>query len=166
MVAIITRDNLTSAKTPATGRKLFTLDGDTFEIGSTGLRDLSGIVNMTYVDSCRLLGIRTRDGVLVHGVDVILKAGAPPSVVLLTNDRTNTGSFKPAYPVTGRAVAATGNLTATTGPGADVTINPAFGITMHGATPGVAYQFSLAYTTLAGWASALPGVADGDPIGV
>lgn len=164
-LTLLTRSDITSAETPATGRKLFTLDGDTFELGSTGLRDLSGLLVMTWIDAGRLLACRTGERTQLHIVDLILKAGAPPSVTILQNDRTNTGTFKPAYPVTGRAVAAEGNMSGVTGPSADVTVNAAFGVVVHGATPGQKYQASLSWESFTGWASALPGVADGQPIG-
>lgn len=166
MVAIITRNELTSTKNTATGRKTLTVDGDSVDIGSTGMRDLSGLMNTTYIESGRLLISRTEKQVQLHIFDLILASGAPAAVTLLTNDRPNMASFRPAYPVTGRAIAAEGNMTSLRAPSADVAVNRNSGVVLYGAAAGEKYQASLCWETSNVWPGTLPGVADGDPIGV
>lgn len=161
---IVTRAEFTSAATAATNRKLLTVDGLTLDIGNTGRRDLSSFLNLTHIESGRI--VMSRDGVRIQLwlIDIILKAGAPASATVMSNDRTNTGMLYPTYVATGRAIAATGNGTSTNGPAADVYVNKNLGIVLHGATVGIAYQAAVSWETAAGWGSTLPGVADGQPI--
>lgn len=166
---LITRAEITSVTSPATGRKILTLDNDTFEIGTTGVRDLSALMNMTNLDSGRLLLSRTGDRVQLWLVDIKVKAGAPSSFVLMTQDRTATSSFFPPYVATGRAIASSGTGTTTDGPSSDVYVNTHLGVALHGATAGLTYQAAIDWVTLRGWpsvAAGLPGVEDGAPIGV
>lgn len=139
----------------------------THEIGSTGRRDVSGLATMTWLDSGRFVLMRTGQRVDWFGINLLVKAGAPSSFTVFTNDRTNTGFFEPNdYAVTARAIAASGNGTSVTGPGCDVFINKDLGTTLHGATAGQTYQFHASWSVTTGWPTGLPGVADGDPIGV
>jgi len=163
---LLTRADFTTTAIAATKRKTLTADATAVEIGDTGVRDLSGLLNMTYLDSARLLLIRDGDDTQLHLVDIKVKAGAPAVIIIMTNDRTGTVGFKPPYVATGRAIAATGNGTASLGASADVYVNTALGVVMHGATPGLTYQASVRWLTYQAWPNVLPGVADGDPIGV
>lgn len=163
---LVTRAEFSSTPVGLNMRKAVTFDGDVLEIGDTGLRDMSGSLNMTHLESGRLLLSREGRSVSLWLVDIILKATAPSSVTLLNQARPNTGSFFPPYAATGRAVAAVGSGSAVNGPGADVFINPSLGVVLHGAATGVSYKASLGWKTSAAWPASLPGVADGTPIGV
>ncbi|KQR43438.1 hypothetical protein ASF87_16745 [Microbacterium sp. Leaf161] len=163
---LISRAEITSAATPATNRKLLTLDGLALDIGDTGPRDISANLLLTYITSARLILARENGFVALHGVDVLIKAGAPSSIVLQNQARSNQGMFNPPYMATGRAVATSGSGTTSGGAGADVVVNNQLGIVMHGVTPGVTYQFSVLWKTDVLWGAALPGVVDGQPIGV
>lgn len=164
---LITRAEITSAEVAASNRKTLTLDGVTIDVGDTGVRDLSALINIaTNLDSGRLLLARNGRRVQLWLVNVVVKAGAASPTIVMTNSRSNTSGFYPPYVATGRAVAASGNGTASAGASADVYVNTSLGVVLHGATPGVAYQASLCWDTLAGWPNVLPGVADGSPIGV
>ena len=168
-MTLVTRDKLNWLTTILNKRKLLTVDGDNYEIGKTGQRDMSGLMLMTNLDSGRLLLERDGNRAALHGVDVVVKAGSPSVVTMMQNARTGTAPMYPSYPATGRAIATIGNGTTSLGASADVYVNTQLGVVLHGATPGLTYQFSVSWSTTANWWSepaALPGVADGDPIGV
>lgn len=163
-LTLITRAEFDSSAVAGTGRKLLTVDGLTIDVGDTELRDVTGTMNTAGITSGRLLLARVGDLVQLFLVDLIVAAGAPSSLVVQNQARTNQGGFYPKYGVTGRAVATSGSGTASGGAGADLFVNTQLGIVLHGVTPGVTYQAAVAWRTDAGWPSGLPGVADGQSI--
>lgn len=162
---LITRAEITSASSLA-NRKAFVLDGLTIELGDTGLRDVTAYMNMTWIESGRVLLARVGDMVELSLVDILIKAGAPAALVVQNNVRVNQQGFYPPYGRSGRAVATSGTGTASGGAGLDMFVNSGLGVVLYGAQPGVTYQASLAWKTEAVWPASLPGVADGQPIGV
>lgn len=161
---LITRAEITSTATPATLRRLFTIDGEAVDIGDTGLRDITATMNAAGITSGRLLLGRVGDLVMLFIVDLVVAAGAPSSLVVQNQSRANQTGFYPKYGVTGRGVATSGTGTVSGGAGADLYVNNQLGIVLHGVTPGVTYQGAVAWRTDAAWPNVLPGVADGQPV--
>lgn len=156
---LITRAEVTSAATAATGRKTFTLDGSTFELGDTGLRDLSGTFAAGKVASGRVLVRRERNTVTWFFVGVTLAAGATTAETILANSDASLTPFAPPY---------TTNATVMSSATAQARLmaNASGSIAVHYGAAGFAYSGSITYLTNKAWPTTLPGVADGQPVGV
>lgn len=153
---LITRAEITSITTPATGRKALVLDGATIELGDTGMRDLSGMFVAGKVASGRLLVQRV--GNTVTWTLVPLKLAGPVGTVHdIVKSSTLTG-FMPRY------AAATTMLQSDAEQARLITISD--GLSIHYGLADVNYSASFTYITTNAWPTTLPGVADGQPVGI
>lgn len=157
-MTLITRAEVTSITTAATGRKAFTLDGATIELGDTGLRDLSGMFVAGKVASGRALVRRAGNTVTWFFAGVNLAAGTTNNETIINID-SNVAQFAPKY-TAGSTVLAGGTEIAR------VVANASGSVSVLDGLPGYSYTGSLTYLTDKTWPATLPGVADGQPIGV
>lgn len=158
-MTLITRAEVTSVTTPTTRRKALVLDGDTIELGNTGLRDLSGLFTAGSVASGRVLVQRIGNTVTWTLVSLNL-AGAVPSVHnILANTSGRFDGFKPSYTMASVLMQSSSIL-------GRLMINGSGSVDIHYGTGGVAYPGEITYQTNAPWPTTLPGVADGEPVGV
>lgn len=151
---LISRAEVTSITTTATGRKALTLDGGTIELGDTGLRDLSGLFTAGKVTSGRVLVQRIGNVVTWQFDLVTLPADAVHPWAIITNATALSGVLPtvgthtvPAITVAGGAVRLVVE--------ANGTVSIYYGI------PATAYLGVLTYVTTKPWPTTLPGVADG-----
>lgn len=152
---LITRAQITSITTPATGRKALVLDGATIELGDTGIRDVSGLFIAGTVASGRLLFRRT--GNLVTIILVALKT-AQTATNLKIIDVGGVG-FRPPYSKAEAYIeGGTTQQSRITAAGN--------GIYVQLANSAFTYTAMLEFVTSDAWPTTLPGVADGQPIGV
>lgn len=153
---LISRAEVTSITDATTGRKAFVLDGSTIELGNTGLRDLSGMFTAGKVTSGRLLVQRINN--TVTWTLVSLNFAGPVGDIHDFITSTTLAGFMPTYQ------AATTLLQSNTEQARLITI--ANGLSIHYGIAAVGYVSSFTYTTTNVWPTTLPGVADGQPVGV
>jgi hypothetical protein len=162
MPNIWSEDDFKFIETTATGRRALQLpSGTTLELGDTGIRDMSGNFIAGTVASGRLL-VR-RNGQLVTWIFDQLKVAASQNNL---NSRImdllavpGLSAFRPPYT---ESEAYNSGKTATQGRIAIA----ANGVYVQFADPTLTYTLMVSYITNDAWPSALPGVADGQPIGV
>lgn len=156
---LLSRAEINSITTPATGRKALVLDGTTIEVGNTGLRDVSGLFVADHVASGRILVQRIGNTVTWSLIGVNL-AGSVSSVwSLLANPAGRFDSFRPAYTA---AAALFESKTSS----ARLIINGSGSVDIHYGQAGLGYGGSISYVTNNPWPATLPGVADGQPVGI
>lgn len=156
---LITRAEVTSIITPATGRVALVLDGKTIELGDTGWRDLSGSLN-TLVSSGRILVRRQKGTITWRFIDVILAAGATTAQNLLSSVDPLVTPFLPGYH-SYDSVKSSGTVEGR------FTVLTAGSPRLDYATVSAGYAGLVSFPYRDAWpATALPGVADGEPIGV
>jgi len=156
---LISRAEITSAATTATGRKALVLDGSTLELGDTGWRDLSG--SLDALVSGRVLVRRQAGRVTWNFINILLASGASATAQnILTTDALRD-PFLPDYvayaPVKVNA-----------------TVEGRFSVLVSGsprldyATVGAVYSGTVSFPVRGSgaWPTTLPGVADGQPVGV
>lgn len=153
---LVTRAEVDSVINAANGRKALVIDGATIELGDTGPRDLSGLFIAGTVQSGRLLSRRIGNVVTlifdnlkvtaaVSGTNVKIHDLASGFRALYTKaEAYNTGATAPQ----GRLASA----------GA--------GVYVQFANSTFTYATQMTYVTSDPWPATLPGVADGQPIGV
>lgn len=148
---LITRAEMTSVKVGS--RVQHVLDGYTYDVGATGIRDLSQFRHVNF-SAGRILAQRVGRLVTIYLVGMVPAVSAA-SPTVMSQDRTNTGNFFPPYLASGR------------GQGVDVEITTAGQIIARGAQLGVPFSASISYITdKPFWQGSLPGVADGDTVPV
>jgi len=156
---LITRAEVTSITDATTGRKALVLDGATLELVDTGIRDLSGLFTAGNVASGRVLVQRTGRTVTWTLVSLNL-AGSVASVwSILANTAGRFDGFKPTY-------TAAATLMQSEAEYARIMVNGSGSVDIHYGAAGVNYVGTITYTTTAPWPTTLPGVADGQPVGV
>lgn len=150
-------DDFKFIETAATGRRALQLpSGTTIELGDTGIRDLSGLFVAGTVQSGRLLSRRV--GNIVQIIFDNLKVTA---AVAGTNVKIHdlASGFRAPYPETEAfntgATAPQGRLS-----------SAGAGVYVQFANSTFTYATILTYVTSDAWPATLPGVADGQPIGV
>lgn len=164
---LITRAEFTSAKNATSLGKTLTIDGDTIQVGDTGRRDVTALMNMQWLDAGRIVFRRQGNKVDFWLIGLLVKAGAPSSITIFTNDRTGMSPINPPYIAGDPVFPGTGNVSGLTGPVAFASVNTSHGIAVHGVQPGLTYNGHLDWeTSNAWWSGALPGVADGETAGV
>lgn len=159
---LITRAEVTSIISAASGRKALVLDGATIELGDTGWRDLSGSLN-ALVTSGRVLVRRQAGSVTWNFINIVLASGASTSAQDIFNTTADTlrDAFLPdyvAYESSKLNAAVTGR----------------FAVLISGSprldygTTGAAYNGIVSFPVRGSgaWPGTLPGVADGQPVGV
>ena len=157
---LVTRAEVNSISTPATGRKALVLDGATIELGDTGWRDLSGSLNPLVTG--RILVRRQAGRITWNFINIVLATGASTAQNLF-NATVDTlrDSFLP-------------DSNAYEGIHANATQTGRFSVLTSGsprldyATPTTGYSAMVSFPVrgTGTWPSTLPGVADGQPVGV
>ncbi|WP_242085971.1 hypothetical protein [Microbacterium lacticum] len=157
---LITRAEVTSIIDSATGRKALVIDGQTIELGDTGWRDLSGSLDALVTG--RVLTRRKMDTIWWRFINIVLQPGASQAQNLLSGTDVLREPFLPDF------------IHAYAPVKVNATVEGRFSVLTAGsprldyATLGAAYSatFSFPVRGSGTWSSALPGVADGEPVGV
>lgn len=157
-ITLITRAEVTSIADATTGRKALVLDGATIELGDTGLRDLRPMFTPGRVASGRVLVQRVGSRVTWYLDSLNLAAGVT-TIWNLIPAGGNLARF--AAPVTAGAT-----LMQSKSEYARLVIGIGGSIDIHFGASGINYIGVISYDTKLGWPVALPGVADGQPVGV
>lgn len=158
---LITRAEVTSIITPATGRRALVLDGATIELGDTGLRDLSGLFEPSTVVSGSVRVWRIGNMVEWQFVNIVLPTSAQGQTIM-SNAGQAAGALTPFLPPTGDAVS-TGLLGSDT---ARARVSSGGVIQIQYGEAGVAWNMSAIFVTNRAWPTTLPGVVNGQPVGV
>lgn len=158
---IITESYFKPITNAATGRVAFEVKGvdgttKTVENGDTGVRDLSGLFNAGKVTSGRVL-VR-RIGNVVTWTLVSLNLAGPVASVHDLIGNTGLAGFMPDY-------LAAASLMQSEAEHARL-ITGTNSLSIHYGMAGVNYVGVLTYVTGKAWPTALPGVADGQPVSV
>lgn len=153
---LISRAEVTSITTSATGRKALTLDGSTIELGDTGWRDLTGLYTAGKVTSGRVL-VRRMGNVVTWNLQSLNLAGPVASTHDFINSSTLAG-FMPEYLSAGVLMQSDSELARLV-----VGTNT---LSVHYGIEAVNYIGGLSYVTYKAWPTTLPGVADGQPVGI
>lgn len=154
------RSHLAYDEVPATGRKTLTVNGGTaIELGDTGLRDLSGMFAAGKVASGRVLVRRQGNLVTWYFVDLKLATGATSAETILTNGDGSLTPFGADYQTHSTAM-----INASTF--ARLMVTGTSSIAVHYGVAGVGYSCTITYLTSKPWPTTLPGVANGQPVGV
>ena len=157
-MTMISRAEVTSIITPATGRKALVLDGTTIELGDTGIRDLSGMFDAGKVASGRLTVQRVGNTVTWSVKSLNLAAGVTSIWSLITN--TSLVGMLPSGSYSENAT-----LMQSDAESARFIVGNN-NAAIHYGISAVNYSGTLTYLTNRAWPTALPGVADGQPVGV
>lgn len=153
---LITRAQITSITTPATNRKALVLDGATIELGDTGIRDVSGLFVAGTVLSGRLLLRRVGNIVQIIFADLKVTAAVSGTNVKIHDLASGfRAPYSEAEAYNTGAAAPQGRLA-----------SAGAGVYVQFANSTFTYATVLTYVTSDAWPSSLPGVADGQPIGV
>lgn len=156
-MTMISRAEVNSIITPETGRKALVLDGTTIELGDTGLRDLSGLFVPGNVASGRLM-VRRVGNMVTWLLNPITLAGEVATVWNLISDplvlRGFGSEYTQAVPLM-QSESEHARLLASRN-----------AVEIHYGIAGVGYRGTLSYLTTETWPASLPGVADGQPVGV
>ena len=145
---LITRAEVTSIITPASGRFALVMDGQTIELGDTGLRDLSGQMQNVAAPAAGML-VAGR-----QGRTVIVKVSATPSTSgNITITATGIGTTLAPKTTLWQA-----------GRGGPIGISTNGHIYINPAVAGTKVDATLTFITDAAWPTTLPGVKLGDPV--
>lgn len=155
---LISRAEVTSITAATTGRKALVLDGATLELGDTGIRDLSGMFDASTVASGRLLVQRIGNTVTWTLISLNLAAGVTSIWSLMTN--ANLAGMMPPGSYSEAAVL----MQSDTESARFIVGNN--NVAIHFGISAVNYVGTLTYLTNKAWPTTLPGVADGQPVGV
>lgn len=156
---LITRAEVTSIITPATGRRALVIDGATIELGDTGVRDLTGLLIAGTVQSGRLLGRRV--GSVVTFIFDALKTTAAvdgTNAKILDLGANGLPGFRAPY------TESEAFNTGATAPQGRLAV-AGNGVYVQFANSTFTYTTQMTFQTTDGWPSTNPGVADGSPIG-
>lgn len=159
LMTIVTRADITSITDATTGRKALVLDGSTIELGKTGMRDVSGLFVADHVTSGRVLVERVGNLVTWTLVGLNLKGPVTSVWSVLANTAGRFDGFKPVYTQAATIMQSDAEL-------ARLMINGSGSVDIHYGAAGVNYPGQITYTTTQPWPTVLPGVADGQPVGV
>lgn len=147
---LLDRGKLTSIITPATGRFALVMDGQTIELGATGWRDVSALLDPTKVQSIAagmLIVIRDSN-------HVTIKFNLTPSA---------SGNVQIAASGVGTAFAPDTTLW-NQGRGGAVGISNSGNLYINPATAGTKVDATLTFDVDNAWPASLPGVKLGDPV--
>lgn len=157
---LITRAEVTSILTPATGRKALVIDGATIELGNTGIRDLSGIFDAGKVSAGKATVQRIGNTVTWMLEPVTLPAGATHPWVIISNTGGRLNGFLPTVLQARSTLITTGLAPVRFVVGANGNVEIHYGVASS------SYAGTLTFVTEAAWPTTLPGVANGQPVGV
>ncbi|NUU30836.1 hypothetical protein [Arthrobacter sp. C9C5] len=157
-MTLITRAEVTSISDVTTGRKALVLDGNTLELGTTGLRDLSGMFKSGSVLGGRVIVRRTGSTVTWHfiGVQIAANATHPWEII------TASSALLPFAPEVNIYEAAMSNGSDT----GRILIDAAGAVSVHYGEPSNSYTAVITFNTGRSWPSSLPGVVNGQSVGV
>ena len=158
---LISRAEVTSVVSATSGRKALVLDGSTLELGDTGWRDLSGSLDPLVTG--RVLVRRQAGRVTWNFINIVLASGASTSAQNIFNATADSlrDPFLPDYVAYAPAKV-------------NATVEGRFSVLVSGsprldyATVGAAYSMMVSFPVrgTGTWPATLPGVADGQPVGV
>lgn len=146
-LTVITRAQVTSIVTPATKRFALVMDGQTVELGSTGSRDVSGLLAKVESVAAGML-VTIRDG-----MSVSIKMKVTPS---------SSGNVTVAQLPTSFAPDTT--VYAASRQGRQIAIDTNGKVYASAAVSGQQEDGILTFVSSRGWPGALPGVPLGDPV--
>lgn len=149
---LITRAEMTSLITPATGRVRLTLDGQNVDLGSTGWRDVSASLDPTKV------------GTITAGMLVVIRTA---NVVTVAMSLTPSASGNVQVTASGSSLGsafAPDKVLWFDGRGGSVGISTAGVLYVNPATAGVKVDASMTFVCDNTWPTALPGVELGQPV--
>lgn len=157
---LISRADLNSVSTPATGRQLITVDGLSNDAASwTGLRDISGLLVSGRTTAGRLLVGRKDEHVVWVFAGLTLASNATGSWQLVDSTGANSlQQFRPFYTETHDYLASSAGDLMRLAVNANATVNVNF------AKPGLVINTVVHTFTMAGWPTTLPGAADGQSV--
>jgi len=159
---LITRAQVTSVLTPATGRKALVLDGSTIELGDTGQRDISGLFIAGRVTSGQVVVQRVGNVVTWIFNAVLFPAEVISSGWQILDGTPGTfAAFTPEY-----GAMTTSLIQSSTEYHARAVVPPSGNVAFHYAESGQAWTGSLSFITSRPWPTSLPGVVRGQPVGV
>ena len=147
---LITRAEVTSIITPATGRFALVMDGQTIDLGDTGVRDVSA-----NLDPAKVSGIAA-------GQLLVRRSGKFNTVVISVTPSV-AGNTQITKTGLGAGFAPEVNYFCQS-PNGTVGITTAGNIYINPTVIGVRSQVVLTYDTSAAWPTTLPGVKRGDPV--
>lgn len=155
---LISRAEVTSIINDTSGRKALVIDGATIELGNTGWRDLSGSLN-SLVASGRILVRRQGNTITWSFINIVLASGASTTAQNLFN--TTPDSLRDPFLPDQHAYA----MAAST---ARFSVLSAGSPRLDYATVGGGYSMTVTFPVrgTGAWPATLPGVADGQPVGV
>ena len=156
-MTVITRADVTSITTPATGRKALVLDGTTIELGDTGLRDLSGMFVAGSIESGRILVQRVGNVVTWTLSSVKVPTGVT-TIWKVLESTAFSGLLPP--------VLAFAPMMGTSTNTSRVVLTQSGKLELHYSINATTYTGVLTFQSYQAWPSALPGVANGQPVGV
>ena len=156
-MTMISRAEITSITDATTGRKALVLDGTTIELGDTGLRDLSGMFVAGSVESGRVLVQRVGNVVTWTLSSVKVPAGTTTIWKVL-----ESAEFSGLLP----PVLAFAPMMGTSTNTSRVVLTPAGKLELHYTINATTYTGVLTFQSHQAWPTALPGVANGQPVGV
>jgi hypothetical protein len=156
---LITRADVTSIIDATTGRKALVLDGVTLELGDTGIRDLSGMFTAGQVSAGRVLVQRTGNVVTWQFINVTLPSNAVHPWAIISNATALAGVLPEVGTFTTPAITVTGASVR-------LVVESNGVVSIYYGKPATAYLGVLTYVTTKAWPTTLPGVANGQPIGV
>lgn len=154
------RSRLAYAEVPATGRKTLTVNsGTAIELGDTGLRDLSGMYQAGAVSSGRVLVHRVGNVVTWIFENVLLASPATHPWTIFASSSALSGFVHDVSAQSTTAMAGTSGQ-------ARILVNPSGSVQFHYGQSTIAYVATITFVTTKPWPTALPGVANGQPVGV
>lgn len=158
---LITRAEVTSVITPTVGRTALVLDGATREIGDTGLRDLSGLFEPGSVTSGQVKVRRIGYVIEWQFINIVLPTSAQGQTIM-SNAGVAAGALTAFLPAAGDrlAVGLIGSDTARARVSVAGTIQIQYG------EAAVVWNATVTFLAERAWPTSLPGVADGQPVGV
>lgn len=149
---LISRAEVTSLLTPATGRVRLTLDGATAELGSTGWRDMSASLDPAKV------------GTISSGMLVVIRSG---NIVTIKFNLTPTASGNVQVTASGMSLGsafAPDTILWVDGRGGTVGISTSGVLYVNPAVSGQKVDATLTFVVDNTWPTTLPGVELGQPV--
>lgn len=155
---LITRAEVTSITDATTGRKALVLDGSTLELGKTGLRDLSGMFVAGSVLAGKIRVQRVANTITWYFSAVQIAANATHPWPVIAASPT-MAAFAPEI---NTYEAVMSNATDT----GRIYLAGNGEVSIHYGEPSQTYTAVVTFNTARAWPTTLPGVADGQPVGV
>ena len=159
-MTLITRAELNSVLVPETGRKALVLDGQVLEFGDTGLRDLTGLLKPSATLGGKVLVKRVGHVITWYVSALQVSASTTSNWPLIEAAGGHVlNLFAPdqnIYTTVMTSATDTGRLY----------LNGLGGLDLHHGEPNASYTAVISFATSRPWPTVLPGVANGQPVGI